>query len=82
MHERCRELEQEKIIDEVIVADNELGAWDVVKKYRPDVIALGYDQQALKESLETNLMHLDFHPEIKVLGAHQPEKYHNSLLES
>lgn len=80
LNERCRELRKEKIIDEVVPGDDELGAWDVVKKYRPEVIALGYDQQTLKENLETNLMHFDFHPEIKVLRAYQPGQYHNSII--
>ncbi len=78
--ERMRMLEEEDGIDEAVAGDEELASWEIVKRYRPDVIALGYDQHALKENLETDLMHLDFHPEIKVLRAHQPEKYHNALL--
>lgn len=78
--ERCRELEKEKIIDEVIVGDDELGAWDVLKKHRPEVIALGYDQQALKENLEFRRGDFGWQFEIKTIGAYQSDKYHNAFL--
>ena len=79
VEKRIRMLEDEGV-DKAVEGDDELETWNVVKKYQPEIIALGYDQQALKESIEANLISFSWHPEITMLGAHQPEKYHNSLL--
>lgn len=78
--ERFRHLEAEDGVDEVVIGDEELSAYEVVKKYRPDIIALGYDQKLLKEDLEKNLEKFDWAVELKVLGAYEPNIYHSSLL--
>lgn len=77
---RCRELKKEKIINEIIASDEELGTWEVVKKYRPEVIALGYDQRALKENLESRRGNFGWQFEIETIGAYQSGKYHNAFL--
>ncbi|MFY9463295.1 MAG: adenylyltransferase/cytidyltransferase family protein [Candidatus Sungiibacteriota bacterium] len=38
-----------------VLGDRVLGAYDVIKKYKPDVICLGYDQHALAEDLEKKM---------------------------
>lgn len=76
--ERIAHLEAEDGIDEVVIGDAELGTWEVVKKYKPDVIALGYDQQLLKENLERNMNKLDYTPEIKIMKSYEPNLYHRS----
>ncbi|MBI4086351.1 MAG: adenylyltransferase/cytidyltransferase family protein [Candidatus Liptonbacteria bacterium] len=81
VEKRIKMLEEEGV-DKAVEGDDELDAWNVIKKYKPEVIALGYDQHALRESVEANLANFNWRPEITVLGAHQPEKYHNSLLGS
>lgn len=78
--ERFEALGREDGIDEVIEGDSELGTWEVIKKYQPDVIALGYDQAELKKDLETHLSEFDWHLEIMVLPAHEPTKFKSSLL--
>lgn len=78
--ERAKGLEQERIIDEVVAGDDELGVWNVVKKYRPEIIALGYDQHGLKENLESLRNEFDWQFEIKTIDAYQSHKYHNALL--
>jgi len=35
------------------LADEALGTYGVIREFEPDVIALGYDQQALKENVES-----------------------------
>src|SRR3954463_1039918 len=45
--ERFDNLKKEDIVDEIVIGDAELGMYEVIKKYKPDVIALGYDQQGL-----------------------------------
>ena len=77
---RAQELRAEDHIDEVVVGDAELGAWDVVNAKKPDVIALGYDQTELKHALEAHLENFHWPLEIKVMRPHKPDMYHNGLL--
>ncbi|MBI2075335.1 MAG: adenylyltransferase/cytidyltransferase family protein [Candidatus Harrisonbacteria bacterium] len=78
--ERMAHLEAEDGVGEVAVGDEKLSGWEVIKKYQPDVIALGYDQEALKADLEKNIHQLGYHPEIKVMSSFEPNIYHSSLL--
>jgi FAD synthetase len=78
--ERIAHLQAEDCVDEVIIGDAELGIWKVVKKYRPDVIACGYDQKDLKRELENALPNLGYTPRIVTLKSFEPNIYHSSLL--
>jgi cytidyltransferase-like protein len=77
---RIDDLRKESAIDEVAVGDAELSVYEVVKKHKPDVIALGYDQAALKEDLGRRHSEFDWHPKIIVAKAHKPDECHSSLL--
>jgi FAD synthetase len=66
---RFEELKKEDGVDEVVIGDSELSTYEVVKKYHPDVIALGYDQSILKEDIEKNIGKLGYQPEIKTMKA-------------
>lgn len=76
---RFADLQELDGVDEVVIGDSELGVYDIVLKCRPDVIALGYDQQSLKEDLENNYSKFDWKPRIVVMQAFEPNKYHSSL---
>ncbi len=78
--ERFAHLQAVDGVDEVVVGDAKLATWEVVKRHRPEIIAIGYDQELLKESLEKHLPELGYTPEIKMLAAREPNKYHSSLL--
>ncbi len=65
--------------DEVVIGDVKPGSYEVLKKYRPAVVALGYDQQALREDLEKRKGEFGWDFEIKVMEPHQPEKFHSSV---
>lgn len=77
---RAAELKNEDRVDEVVAGDLDLGAWGVVKEHRPDVIALGYDQSALKENLELHLKDFGWRPEIVVMKPYSPDRYKSSLI--
>ncbi len=66
--------------DEVVRGDAKLGSYEVFKKQRPAVVALGYDQQALKADLEKHRSEFNWEFEIKVMEPHQPEKFHSSVV--
>jgi cytidyltransferase-like protein len=78
---RVEELKKEDKVDEVVAGDMEIGTWGVVKSCRPDVIALGYDQAALKENLTAHLKDFDWKPEIVVMQAYESNKYHTSRIQ-
>jgi FAD synthetase len=77
--ERMGALTEEALADRVVAGDQEIGSYEVVKRYRPDVIALGYDQAALKKDIESHLRDFGWHMELVVLAPHKPEEYHTSL---
>lgn len=79
---RLRELKREKMVDKVVIGDKELGSWRVITRYRPAVIALGYDQTALGENLKAQSENFGWRPQIVVMKAYQPQRYKSSLLNS
>ncbi len=66
--------------DRVVPGDAELGTWATAKGERPDVIALGYDQEPLRAELEKELAGFNPVPELFVLPPHRPDKYHTSII--
>ncbi len=52
--------------------------WLVLKKYRPTVIALGYDQRIDLKKLKSELVEARLFCRIKRLKSYQPEKYKSS----
>ncbi|MDP3725021.1 MAG: hypothetical protein Q8R20_00950, partial [Nanoarchaeota archaeon] len=69
-------------VDEVVEGDVEIGAWGVIGKYKPDVIALGYDQIILGDALREYIQKNGLKVRVVVMEAHVPEKYHSSLFRS
>lgn len=63
---------------EVVEGDSDLNSWEVLKKYKPDIIAIGYDQMGLKESLQKS--GIKSLPEIIVMKSYEPHKFKSSLL--
>ncbi|MBU6500803.1 MAG: adenylyltransferase/cytidyltransferase family protein [Patescibacteria group bacterium] len=78
--DRIADLQAEDGVDQVVLGDSEIGTYEVVKKYRPEVIALGYDQEALKDDLESHKKEFDWKPKIVVLNSYEPNKYKSSLI--
>jgi len=66
---------------DVVLGDELLGTYAVLKKYKPAVICLGYDQKALGDDLQQR-MQQGILPEIPLvfLKAYKPEILHTSLL--
>lgn len=67
LSERIKHLRKRGYVDATIVGDDELGSWKVIKRHRPDVIALGHDQKLIKEELKRYLSKSDWKPEIRVV---------------
>lgn len=78
--QRCELLRAEPAVSEFVAGDSEHGVWEVVKKLKPDIIALGYDQHAMKAGLESHLDEMSPQPHIVVLKSHKPNELHNTLI--
>ncbi|MBP6911623.1 MAG: adenylyltransferase/cytidyltransferase family protein [Candidatus Pacebacteria bacterium] len=81
MHSRAALLEENGLVDEAHVGDSELGIWSILHTYHPDLIVVGYDQDALYEALDTykNTTRLGF--SIIRAPAYKGERLHSSLLQ-
>lgn len=78
--ERFNHLREVDHVDAVLVGDAELHKWDVLDIHRPQVIALGYDQGALRDDLEEYFKKSDWSAEIRVMEGHEGKKYHSRIL--
>lgn len=78
---RLRRLRRVPYIRSVVLGDTKQGSYAVVKKHKPDIICLGYDQKYLGEDLKKK-MRRGIIPEVKMvrLKSYYPHKYHSSKL--
>ncbi len=64
----------------VKLGDKEQGTYGIIKKVRPDIICLGYDQTTLKKDLHKRMEKNEIqHIKIVRLKAHKPEKFKTSI---
>ena len=64
----------------IIAGDTKIGSWNVIKKNKPDIVALGYDQKDLKKSLKKFISENKLKIKIKTISPHKPKKFHSSIL--
>ncbi len=78
--ERINALIQSELAQEIIPGDETEGGWEVIHKYRPDLVALGYDQHAMQIHLLNALPAFPFPCRATVLAPYRPDECHSSLL--
>ncbi len=73
---------ESNLADKVILGNLE-DKYEVIKKYQPEIICLGYDQKAFIENLEGKLKEFNL-PDTKIvrLKPYYPEKYKSSKLKN
>lgn len=78
---RVANIKKLKMAEKVILGDKLQGTYGVVKKYRPDMVCLGYDQKMLKKDMRIKIKG-KLLPEfqLKILRPYKIGKYHTSLL--
>lgn len=76
---RAKTVRESGIPDKVILG-NHHDKHQVLRKYRPSVIALGYDQFIFTQKLEKTLIDLKLDADINRLDAHFPQVYKSSLI--
>lgn len=78
--DRMEALYNEGLADRVVLGDAELASWGVLRAYRPDVVALGYDQLSLQREIESFAGVLGRPLEVMLMSAYKPESLHSSIL--
>lgn len=78
---RMEALEKVSFVNGVCLGDTNLGTYEAIHAIAPDVICLGYDQDALFSDLRERIKKKEI-PEIPLvcLEAHFPQKYSSSRL--
>lgn len=78
--ERRVTLELLPVVDKVVRGDETEGNYSAITNEQPDIIAFGYDQQALHENCTAWLNEKGITAHTIFLQAFEPEKYKSSLL--
>ncbi len=77
--ERKKNVEKTGVPDKVLLGSLD-DKYEVIRKEKPDVICLGYDQQSFVDGLESALKSMGVKAGIVRIGAYMPEKYKTSLM--
>jgi cytidyltransferase-like protein len=76
---RLKQVQRQNIID-LVVLGNLRDKYAAIKKYKPDIIFLGYDQKTFTEDLELKLKDLNIKSKIVRLKPFKPEIYKTSKI--
>ena len=77
--ERLNAVKQSGIATKVLLGNLD-DKYKVIKKYRPDIIALGYDQMVFTQQLKKILIDYKLNTEIVRLDAYFPQVFKSSLI--
>ena len=82
LSKRKANLSAEKLADKIVAGDKKLGNWSAIKKWKPDIVALGYDQKNLGKALKKTRKNFPFSFTIKTIKPFKPEMCHSSILKA
>lgn len=70
-------------VAKAVLGDKIQGSYKIIKKMKPDIICLGYDQRGLEKDLKAQ-MRANKIPAIPIfrLKAYKPEKFHTSMIKT
>ena len=80
LSERMDALSNSGLVYAVTPGDETEGGWEVIHRYRPDIVALGYDQRTMHEHLTLALPSFPFACDLVVLKPHKPNECHCALM--
>jgi FAD synthetase len=76
---RLKAVKQCKLVNEALLG-NIGNPYEIIKKIKPDIVALGYDQQAFTKDLAAELKKAELSAQIIRLKPHQAEIYHSKII--
>lgn len=76
---RLRNVQALPTVDEAVLGQ-EGDKWKIIETHKPDIICLGYDQQAFTDHLKEGLAERGLRVQVVRIDAFQPEKYKTSKL--
>lgn len=71
---------KEEDVDVAVLGDEEQSTYIALQELNPDIVCFGYDQDNLAKDLQIWMQKTGMKISLHRLDAHQPEKYHNSVL--
>lgn len=78
-NERLRDLMGCSLINEAIIGGKK-NPYKIIKKIKPDIICLGYDQTHFIDDLSGELKKIKLKTKILRLKPYKPRKYHSSII--
>ncbi len=80
LEERLKMLKASGLVDLAVAGDKELGNWSAVRQWKPDIVAIGYDQTRLEKALRAFIEKERLPIEIIALEPLEPDRLHSHLL--
>ena len=68
------------IVDSAVLGDTTLSRYAVLKRLRPDILALGYDQKALKSDLLSFLKTQKMNVKVEAIPPYNPDGRKSSMI--
>lgn len=78
--ERLAFVAGEQMVDKAVLGDRKLSSYSVLVRCNPDVICLGYDQQALGKDLDKWMKETGRRIPLHYLQPYHSDSFHSSLL--
>ncbi len=70
------------LADEVVLGDTDQGSWSTLHQYRPDTVAIGYDQEELARALARHIKKRRLPCSLVRLKAYKPQTFKSSILKN
>lgn len=75
---RVADLKRLGVAEKIIPGEKKINSWKILKKEKPDIIAVGYDQKDFAEAL--GKIQKDYGFKVKMIKSFMPKKYHSSII--
>lgn len=78
--QRINNISNEMIADKILPGDLKIGNWNILMSCKPDIVALGYDQNKLGDALLKHLRLKKLEIEVRYVGPYLDGSLHSSKL--
>ncbi|TSC82015.1 MAG: FAD synthetase [Parcubacteria group bacterium Gr01-1014_20] len=81
LKDRTEHLKKIDQVDEVVLGDSQIGRWAVFENFTPDIIAIGYDQDALEVAVKKYFEKKEIKPKFVRINGFRTDTYKTSLIQ-